>query len=84
MEAQLCCEPRTVQVVRIMSTTTSAGPFKSLGRIGQASELAALFFEDWELGRGSFEVRNDHGPLCQKMRDACWDSSESLCSPCSL
>ena len=22
--------------------------------------------------------------LCQEMRDACWDSSESLGSPCSL
>ena len=22
--------------------------------------------------------------LCQEMRDACWDSSESLCSSCSL
>ena len=35
----------------------------------------------WE---GSFELPHDHGPLCQEMRDACWDSSESLGSPLSL
>ena len=38
--------------------------------------MVALFLEDWELGRVAFS--------CQEMRDACWDSSESLGSPCSL
>ena len=38
--------------------------------------MVALFLEDWEPGRVAFS--------CQEMRDACWDSSESLGSPCSL
>ena len=52
--------------------------------IGQdrSSEVVALFLEDWELGR----VALSHMAmdlLSQEMRDACWDSSESLGSPCS-
>ena len=46
--------------------------------IGQdwSSEVVALFLEDWELGRVA---------LSQMAMDLlCWDSSESLGSPCSL
>ena len=46
---------------------------KSLGRTGQAS----LFFEDWELGRVALCCHMAIDLLCQEMRDACQDSSES-------
>ena len=52
--------------------------------IGQdwSSEVAALFLEDWEFGRVACHMAMDL--LCQEIRDACWDSSESLGSRCPL
>ena len=49
-----------------------------------SSEVAALFLEDWELGRVALSCHMAMDFLCQEMRDACWDSSESLGSLCSL
>ena len=60
-----------------MSTTTSDGPLKSLGRI-DPSEVAALFLEDWELGRVALSCHMAMDLLCQELRDACWVSSEPL------
>ena len=54
-----------------MGTTTSAGPLKSWGRIGQ-SEVVALLLEDWELGRVAMSCHMAVDLLlCQEMRDAC-------------
>ena len=61
----------------------SAGLLKSSGRIGQA-RWWALFLEDWELGRVALSCHMTMDVLCQEMGDACWDSSESLGSPCSV
>ena len=44
----------------------------------------ALLLEDWELGRVALCCHMAMDLLCQEMRDACWDSSESLGSPRSL
>ena len=54
--------------------------------VGQdwSSEVGALFLEDWEFGRVALSCHMAVDLLCQEMRDACWDSSESLGSPCSL
>ena len=54
--------------------------------VGQdwSSEVAALFLEDWELRRVALSCHMTMDLLCQEMRDACWDSSESLGFPCSL
>ena len=46
---------------------------KSLGRTGEAS----LFLEDWELARVALSCHMALDLLCQEMRDACQDSSES-------
>ena len=53
--------------------------------IGQdwSSEVVALFLEDWELRRVALSCHMVMDLLCQEMRDACWDSSESLGSLCS-
>ena len=48
------------------------------------SSDVALFVEDWELGRVALSCHMTMDLLCQEMRDACWDSSESQGSPCSL
>ena len=54
--------------------------------IGQdwSSDVVALFLEDWELGRVALSCHMTMDLLCQDRRDACWDSSESLGSPCAL
>ena len=54
--------------------------------IGQdrSSEVAALFLQDWELGRVALSCHMAMDLLCREMRDACQESSESLGSPCSL
>ena len=54
--------------------------------IGQdwSSEVVALFLEDRELGRVCLSCHMAMDLLCQEMRVACWDGSESLGSPCSL
>ena len=54
--------------------------------VGQdwSSEVVALFLEDWELGRVALSYHMAMDFLCQEMRDARWDRSESLGSPCSL
>ena len=54
--------------------------------VGQdrSSEVVALFVEDWELGRVALSCHMTMDRLCQEMRDACWESSESLGSPCPL
>ena len=54
--------------------------------IGQdlSSEVMALFLEDWELERVALSCHMTMDLLCQEMRVACWDSSESLGSLCSL
>ena len=39
--------------------------------------------QDWELGRVALSCRMTLDLLCQEMRDACWDSSESVRSPWS-
>ena len=41
----------------------------------------ALFLEDLELRRVALSCHMAMDFLCQEMRDACWDSSESLGSP---
>ena len=46
--------------------------------------MVALSLEDWELGRAALSCHMTMDLLCQEMRDVCWDSSESLGSPCSL
>ena len=60
--------------------------FRAIEVIGQdwSSEVVALFLEDWELGRVALSCHMAMDLLCQEMRGACWDSSESLGSPCSL
>ena len=54
--------------------------------IGQdwSSEVVSLFLEDWGLGRVALSCHMAMDLLCQEIRDACQDSSESLGSPCSL
>ena len=54
--------------------------------IGQdwSSEVVALFLEDWDLGRVALSCHMAMDVLCQEMRDACWVSSESVGSLCSL
>ena len=54
--------------------------------IGQdrSINVVALFLKDWELGRVAFGCHMSMDLLCQEMRDACWESSESLGSPHSL
>ena len=49
-----------------------------------SSEVVALFLEDREFGRVALSCHMAMDLLCQEMRDACWDSSESPGSPCSL
>ena len=51
--------------------------------IGQdwPSEAVALFHDGWELGLVALSCHMAMDLLCQ---DACWGSSESLGSPCSL
>ena len=51
--------------------------------IGQdwSSEVAALFLEDWELGRVALSCHMAMAFLWQEMRDTCWVSSESLRPP---
>ena len=51
---------------------------------GWSSEVVALFLEDWELGRVALSCHMTMDLLRQEMRDACWDSSESLGSSYSL
>ena len=43
-----------------------------------SSEVISLFLEDWEVGRVALRCHLSMGLLCQEMRDACWESSESL------
>ena len=52
--------------------------------IGQdwSSEVVALFLEDWELRRVALSCHMTMDVLCQDMRDACWDSSDSLGEGC--
>ena len=53
--------------------------------IGQDwSSEVALFLEGWELGRVALSCHMAMNLLCQEMTDACWDSSGSLGSRCSL
>ena len=54
--------------------------------IGQdwSSEVVALFHEDWDLRRVALSCHMAMDLLCQEMRDACWVSSESVGSVCSL
>ena len=43
-----------------------------------------LFLEDWGLARVALSCHMTMDLLCQEMRDACWESSESMGYPCSL
>ena len=54
--------------------------------IGQdlSGDVVALFLADWELGRVASSCHVTMDLLCQEMRDAYWDRSESLGSPVSL
>ena len=54
--------------------------------VGQnwSSEVISLFFEDWEVGRVALSCHLSMDLLCQEMRDAWRESSESLDSPRSL
>ena len=54
--------------------------------IGQdlSGDVVALFLEDWEVGRVALSCHVTMDLLCQEMRDAYWDRSESLGSPVSL
>ena len=49
----------------------------------RSSEMVALFLEDWDLGRVALNCHMIMDLLCQEMRVACWESSESLGSPLS-
>ena len=49
-----------------------------------SSEVVAFLPKDWELGRVALSCHMAMDVLCQEMRDACWDSSESLGSPGSM
>ena len=49
-----------------------------------SSEVVGFLPKDWELGRVALSCHMAMDVLCQEMRDACWDSSESLGSPCSM
>ena len=53
---------------------------QALEVIGQdlSSEVVSLFLEDWELARVAFRCHMALDFLCQEMRDARQDSSESL------
>ena len=68
-------------VVRCTSTTVTARPLRSSGRIGQARWWR--FFSRTG-SSGEWHCDMTMGLLCQETRDACWDSSETLGSPCSL
>ena len=59
---------------------------RSIEVIGQdwSSEVVALFPEDWEIGRVALSCHMAMDFLCQEMRDACDESSESLGSSRSL
>ena len=46
--------------------------------------MVPLFLKDWELGRVALSCHMTMDLLCQVMRVACWDSSESLGFPCSF
>ena len=48
------------------------------------SEEISLFLEDWEVGLVALSCHLSMDLLCQKVRDACRESSESLDSPRSL
>ena len=54
--------------------------------VGQnrSSEVISLFFKDWEVGRAALSCHLSKDLLCQEMRGACGESSESLGSPRSL
>ena len=49
-----------------------------------SSEVVAVSLEDWEPGRVALSCHMTMDFLFHEMRDACWDSAESLGSPCSL
>ena len=72
----LARQARPPLAVRCTTTTTSAGPLKSSGRIGGRALSRGL--GAWE---GSLELPHDHGPSLPRNEDACWDSSGSLGSP---
>ena len=59
---------------------------RALEVIGQdcSSEVVFLFLEGWELAQVAQCCRMALDFLCQEMRDACQDSSESRVSQCSL
>ena len=54
--------------------------------VGQnwSSAVISLFLEDWEVGRVASRCHSSVDLVCQEMRDACMESSDSLDSPCSL
>ena len=51
--------------------------------VGQnwSSEVISFFLEDWEVGRVALNCHLYTDLLCQEMRDACWEGSESLDFP---
>ena len=59
---------------------------RALEVIGQdcSSEVVAFLSKDWELEREALSCHMAMDLLCQEMRDAGWDRSESLGSPCSM
>ena len=54
--------------------------------VGQSwsREVISLFLENWEVGRVTLSCRLSMDLLCQEMKDACRESSESLSTPRSL
>ena len=70
-------------VVRSRSNNNECWAIEVIGQ-DWSSEVVALFLEDWELGRVALSCHMAMDLLCQEMRDACWVSSESVGSRCSL
>ena len=74
-ETSLCCE--------VFEHNNECRAIEVIGQ-DWSSEVVALFLEDWELGRVALSCHTATDLLFQEVRDACWESSESLGSSCSL
>ena len=72
--------------MRVLSTLEYFEHNLAIEVVGQnwSSEVIFLFLEDWEVARMALSCHLLMDFLCPEMRDACWESSESLVSPRSL
>ena len=82
-ESALAGQARHPLAVTVYEPNNECRAIKVIGQ-DRSSEVVALFLEDWELGRVASSCHMAMDLLCQEMRDACWDSSESLGFPRSL